>query len=165
MIAVTFTLASACTSTGPTSPSGTTSPAAASAEISSGAGSTTVPGAFSNAPLGQAGCQPPSPVRAFEVRGTSDSAEIYGLMSPVEVGEEVKIVWRMTGSGELSITVTGPTGEVAPLTFGPERHGGSTYDRPGDEWGSGYRFDQPGCWHLHLERADTSGDVWLQVDP
>lgn len=125
-----------------------------------------MPATFSAALLGQPACEPPSPVRAFEIRGTSESAEIYGLMmmSTPRVGEEIKIVWRMTGSGELSITATGPTGEPLPLTFGPERHAGSTYDRPGDEWGSGYKFTQPGCWQLHLEREDTSGDVWLQVE-
>lgn len=91
---------------------------------------------------------------------------MYGLMakSTLRVNEAVKIVWRMTGSGELSITASGPAGESLALTFGPEPHAGSTYERPGDEWGSGYRFDVPGCWNLHLERDDTSGDVWLQVE-
>ena len=169
-VAAVALLASACTSSGPRSSSTATAPPSTPstpAELSAAAGATTVPASFSDAPLGQPQCQPPSPVRAFEVRGTSDTAEIYGLISSsaLRADEEIKIVWRMTGSGELSISVTGPSGESVPLTFGPERHAGSTYDRPGDEWGSGYRFTQPGCWHLHLERADSSGDVWLDVEP
>jgi hypothetical protein len=106
-------------------------------------------------------------VRAFEVRGTSASAEIYGLImaASLRVGDEIKIVWRMTGTGDLAITATGPSGRSVPLRFGPEPHGGSTYERPGDEWGSGYLFDESGCWHLHLERLASAGDVWLEVAP
>jgi hypothetical protein len=49
------------------------------------------------------------------------------------------------------------------LVFGPERHSASSYHRPGDEWGTGFRFETAGCWHIHLARTDTSGDVWLEV--
>lgn len=46
----------------------------------------------------------------------------------------------------------------------PEAHAaGSSYHRPGDEWGTGFRFDASGCWHIHLARNDTTGDVWLDV--
>ena len=40
-------------------------------------------------------------------------------------------------------------------------HSGSTYDRPGDEWGTGFLFDEPGCWHIHLQRTVRAGDVWM----
>jgi hypothetical protein len=49
------------------------------------------------------------------------------------------------------------------LDFGPEAHATISYDRPGDEWGTGLRFGTRGCWHIHLARADTSADVWLDV--
>jgi len=79
-------------------------------------------------------------------------------------GDELKIVWRMTGTGPLGVDVTGPNGVRQALVFGPEAHvGGSSYHRPGDEWGTGFRFTKPGCWHIHLSRRDTSGDVWLDV--
>ena len=45
----------------------------------------------------------------------------------------------------------------------PEAHGASNYHRPGDEWGTGFRFGMSGCWHVHLTRDDTAGDVWLNV--
>ena len=95
-------------------------------------------------------------------------ATIYGLVFfapplPIRTGDEVKIVWRMTGRGDLSVTYESPDGDPATLTFGPEPHSGSTYDRPGDEWGTGFRFDEPGCWHIHLQRTEGSGDVWITV--
>ena len=75
----------------------------------------------------------------------------------------MKIVWRMTGEGDLSVTYESPEGVPAELTFGPEPHGGSSYHRPGDEWGTGFLFDEPGCWHIHFERTVGSGDVWIDV--
>jgi len=40
---------------------------------------------------------------------------------------------------------------------------GSTWQRPGDEWGSSFRFDAPGCWQIHATRSDVNGDLWLLV--
>jgi hypothetical protein len=82
---------------------------------------------------------------------------------PPHAGDEVKIVWRMTGNGPLTVTVTAPDGQNHPLVFGPEPHGTSTYHRPGDEWGTGFHFTSPGCWHIHLIRANASGDAWFDV--
>jgi hypothetical protein len=80
---------------------------------------------------------------------------------PLPVGKEVKIVWRMTGSGPLRITATRSDGMSARRTFGPEEHTGSNWNRPGDEWGTGFVFPEAGCWDLHLARTLGSGDVWL----
>jgi hypothetical protein len=107
---------------------------------------------------------------APEVQGIGRDATIYGLVflthpGPVRAGEELKIVWRMTGQGDLSVSYFAPDGRPGVLTFGPERHGGSNYDRPGDEWGTGFSLDAAGCWHIHLERSVGSGDVWLPVAP
>lgn len=128
----------------------------------------TVGGAIGALPLGAVGCSPPSPFVVSEVRGTAGAAQLFGLVGaqrPIRAGIPVKIVWRMTGVGDLVASATGPDGSDAPLTFGPERHGWSTYDRPGDEWGTGYLFPEPGCWRLHLQRDDAQGDVWLVVEP
>ncbi|CAN5453540.1 hypothetical protein BH10ACT2_BH10ACT2_03460 [soil metagenome] len=105
---------------------------------------------------------------ATEVQGVAKDATIYGLtllthIPPIHSGDEVKIVWRMTGEGELAVTYESPSGEPADLLFGPERHGSSSYGRPGLEWGTGFLFDEPGCWHIHLERAVGAGDVWINV--
>ena len=103
-----------------------------------------------------------------EIHGSSANGELWGLALgpgpvPPRVGDEVKIVWHLTGSGPLRITFTAPDGRVQPLVFGPEPHGASTYQRPGEEWGTGFRFTARGCWHVHFARADTTADVWLDV--
>jgi hypothetical protein len=103
-----------------------------------------------------------------ELRGSGDGVTLYGLVMvtkplPVRVGEDVKIVWRMTGAGPLTLSATGPRGVAGTLQWGPEPHGGSNYDRPGEEWGAGYRFTTPGCWRLHAERTRGSADAWLMV--
>jgi hypothetical protein len=93
---------------------------------------------------------------------------VYGLLfmshaGPVRAGDQLKIAWRMTGQGDLSVTSTSPSNRPGTLTFGPEPHGGSTYDRPGDEWGTGFLFDEAGCWHIHLQRTVGFGDVWINI--
>jgi hypothetical protein len=125
-------------------------------------------------PLGAAHCSPPSPLGSSnngfpETKGTTvNDVQLYGLVMPaaglpLRVGEEIKFVWRMTGHGPLAVTATSSSGAPTSPTFGPEEHGGSNYDRPGDEWGTGYRFTEPGCWRLHLARDDTQGDVWFNI--
>jgi hypothetical protein len=102
-----------------------------------------------------------------EVVVDASEATLYGLMfthrPPVRAGDEVKIVWRMTGRGDLSVRFVDPDGRERPLVFGPEPHGSSNYDRPGDEWGTGFLFDRVGCWQIHLERDVGVGDVWIDV--
>jgi hypothetical protein len=105
--------------------------------------------------------------RGNEMHGTSEDGELWGIAMglhiPPRVGDRVKIVWRMTGHGARRVGVRRPDGSAAKLTFGPDPHGGSTYRRPGDEWGTGFRFDQRGCWRIRLTRADTTGTVRLQI--
>jgi hypothetical protein len=81
----------------------------------------------------------------------------------VRRGDEVKIVWKMTGDGDIHLSATGPDGRRRRLSWGPEGHGGSSYQRPGQEWGAGYRFDRPGCWQLRAVRGTASADVWIRV--
>jgi hypothetical protein len=121
-------------------------------------------GDFSGLALGRPGCKPASPIAASEVPATSSDAEAWGLLFGVpKAGPELKIAWRMTGSGELHTTATSPKGTVVAPAWGPEAHGGSNWDRPGDEWGTGWVFDEPGCWRIHLARDSGSADVWLDV--
>jgi hypothetical protein len=104
----------------------------------------------------------------MEVRGAGRGATLYGLLMstkplPIRSGEQVKVVWRMTGSGPLRLTATNPHGRRVLLQWGPESHGGSNYHRPGEEWGAGYRFGTAGCWHLQARRTNGVADVWLRV--
>ncbi len=103
-----------------------------------------------------------------EVHGTSVHGQLWGLALgpghvPPRSGDELKIVWRMTGTGPLHVTFTAPDGRRRPLALGPAAHASSDYHRPGDEWGTGFRFSAAGCWHINLTRSTTSGDVWLNV--
>jgi hypothetical protein len=120
--------------------------------------------------LGAADCVPPSPMTGDVVQGTpaSDDVELWGWLMPtgplpLRAGQDVKIVWRMTGTGDLRLTAWGPDGKARPLQWGPEKHSGSNFTKPGDEWGAGYHLAKPGCWRLHAARANGSADVWIRV--
>lgn len=101
-----------------------------------------------------------------EARGVSRDAEVWGLLFapvPFERGKEVKIVWRMTGEGPLKVTAALPDGTRAKPTFGPEQHEGSSWRRPGEEWGTGFVFPKAGCYRVNLTRTRGSGHLWLPV--
>ncbi len=104
----------------------------------------------------------------LELRGLASEGEIWALLFgdyPARQRQEIKIAWRMTGDGPLTLSATGPTGRrVAPLSD-PEPHLGSNWDRPGDEWGSFWRFPQPGCWTVHLVRGADHGTAGIRVIP
>lgn len=126
-------------------------------------------------PLGKPKCQPISPFSlaggqpGSEIKGTtSEGVSLYGIGGgkhgfPIRVGEDVKIVWRMTGEGDLKVTATAPDGSYLAPVHDPQYHTGSNYERPGSEWGVFYKFNVPGCWNLHFTRGDSQGDVWLEV--
>ena len=127
-------------------------------------------------PLGAPGCLPASPVVTGgdgfpEVQGTgTDGSTLYGLIMastvPLTASDDTaKFVWRMTGEGAVTVRVTDPAGHEKTPAWGPERHGGSTYHRPGDDWGTGIVLSQPGCWTVHLHRSTGDADVWLDVLP
>ncbi|MCU1428659.1 MAG: hypothetical protein JWL83_2659 [Actinomycetia bacterium] len=104
---------------------------------------------------------------ANEIRGRATRGELWALVFgslPLRTGEPTKFVWRMTGRGALHVALTAPDGSARRLLWGPIAHtAGSTFHRPGDEWGTGVRFDAAGCWRIHLARADTTGDVLVVV--
>jgi hypothetical protein len=102
------------------------------------------------------------------VEGTSRGVTLWGLLMfphalPARVGDQEKIVWRMTGTGPLKLTAIGPDGGRHRLAWGPDFHQGSTWDKPGDEWGAGYVFSAPGCWDLRATRGQATANVWLRV--
>ncbi|MFF4190906.1 hypothetical protein [Nonomuraea sp. NPDC001831] len=97
----------------------------------------------------------------------SADAEVWGLLFvsglPLRRQETIKIVWRMTGDGPLTVRASLPDGTAARLAWGPEEHSGSSWHRPGDEWGTGLVFPKPGCWKIELSRAHGKGHLWLPV--
>ena len=128
-------------------------------------------------PPGAPGCAPPSPANdtTGEARGTATVGDlwsvgyIHNLAAPRAlvlrdvVGKPTKILWRMVGSGEATFTGIAPDGSQHPPTD-VLRHPWSTWNRPGDEWGSIWRFTSPGCWQIHAERTNNAGDLWLLIN-
>ncbi len=118
-------------------------------------------------PLGAPGCHPASPIQASaiglpEAQGTSANASLWLLFfADTKAGKDVKIVWRMTGTGDLHLVAIGPQGQRIAPDWGPEAHQGSNWNRPGREWGAGFTMPTAGCWDLHASRADASGDAWV----
>jgi hypothetical protein len=100
-----------------------------------------------------------------EQQGVGVDATLWALFFGDEVvaGQEVKVVWRMTGSGSLSISATGPDAKILQPEWGPESHGSSNWDRPGEEWGTGWVFPSPGCWTINATRTNGSGYLVLRV--
>lgn len=69
----------------------------------------------------------------------------------------------MTGAGNITIDARTPDGHTIHPAWGPEAHASSTGNKPGAEWGTGFRFTTPGCWTLTATRAATTGTVNLAV--
>ncbi len=94
---------------------------------------------------------------------TSGKTELWALLfNEMVVNKEVKIVWRMTGDGDMQIAAHGPRGEIVKakwITY----HGSSTWSRPGLEWGTGFVLPESGCWEFSVNRVGASGQVWLLV--
>jgi hypothetical protein len=102
-----------------------------------------------------------------ERQGAGDGATLWALFFPTQpvltAGHGIKLVWRMTGSGDFSISATGPDGTIVKPVWGPEQHSDSTWHRPGEEWGTFWVFPTAGCWTVHATRTSGSGYLVLRV--
>jgi hypothetical protein len=125
-------------------------------------------------PLGAAGCTPASPANdRMEVFGSAAGAQLWALGAAQPgsasaaldgvVGKETKIIFRMTlgGAPDVFYAVAPDGSNVPPIWM--QRHSGSTWTRPGSEWGAGFVFSQPGCWRIHAGTPPAQGDVWLSI--
>jgi hypothetical protein len=115
---------------------------------------------------------PPSPLstpsssRLPEIEGVGQGVTLWALGPTPRRGQEVKIVWRMTGAGDLWIRAVGPGGTTLDPVWGPEPHYASTWHRPGDEWGTGWVFPITGCWIVQASRSEVgAGQLALRVVP
>jgi hypothetical protein len=126
------------------------------------------PGVQPTAPAAR--CVTPSPA-TDGLPEQEGSGSLWALYFPtvgrppfVHAKRTAKIVWRMTGSGGLTIVADGPGGVTVRPVWGPEGHGGSTWTRPGDEWGTGWNFPTAACWTVRADRADgSSGELAILV--
>ena len=104
-----------------------------------------------------------------EIQGRSDTQTLWALLFPYHLpvwsDEDLKIVWRMTGTGDFNLKAQHIDGTVILPMWGPEEHGGSSWQRPGDEWGTGFHFPEAGCWRILVQRGMDIGEVDLLVVP
>jgi hypothetical protein len=105
---------------------------------------------------------------------SADSIETWALFFPsfpmppgepieIPVDTEIKIVWRVTGEGDLSIEAHGPDGTTIDPDWGPDAHTGSNWERPGDEWGTGWTFAKDGCWTFEVRRGDSTAQLSVDI--
>lgn len=86
-----------------------------------------------------------------------------GAAVRIPVDEEVKIVWRSNGEGSFTIDAHGPDGVVVDPTWGPDPHGSSNWERPGEEWGTGWILPSTGCWTFEISRGETTAHLVAEV--
>lgn len=100
------------------------------------------------------------------IQGDAANGELWVLPPgpvPLLVGNEVKVVIRITGAGELTASAEGPGGERVAPNQPLAAHASSDFARPGDEWGVFFTFDRPGCWTVLLDRGTTTGSFKLSI--
>lgn len=120
-----------------------------------------------------AGCQPSqiqtSETGFSEIQATMQSeGEIWALLffRRAHVAEEAKIVWRVVGANApFSVEARHEDGTLIAPSWGPQAHSDSSWERPGDEWGTGFTFPKSGCWTLIARRGTTIGEIGLEVLP
>lgn len=120
----------------------------------------TAPGPASREPVGSA--------PGYEMRATSTTLETWALLDeppPWKPGQEVKVVWRSTGTGAFRVVAVGPGAQEVPPVSGPTQHYGSNWNRPGDEWGTFFRLDEPGQWVFRVRRGSATASLALAVAP
>lgn len=88
-----------------------------------------------------------------EIRGQSARGSLWSLFYHHRVGDPVKSLWRMTGTGTFTVTAIGPDGRRLKPTIGPEAHDSSSWHHPGDEWGVFWVIPAPGRWAFHVKRS------------
>src|SRR5438477_24384 len=123
--------------------------------------------------LGKPGCQPAAKFHGLggdvgfpEAGFDSSKGSFWALFFttvPPPAGKDVKVVWRMTGPGDYVFRVSDTDGRRVPLIWGPEGHGSSSWNHPGNEVGTGFNFPHAGCWNIHAAKATVDADLWLSV--
>jgi hypothetical protein len=119
----------------------------------------------------QPACQPSKIQKSknefLEIQGNMKSeGEMWALLffETAHTNEDEKIVWRITEEGkEFHAQAQNENGKVILPIWGPEYHGGSNWERPGQEWGTGFNFPEPGCWTITVTLSVTKGEIALEV--
>lgn len=119
---------------------------------------------------GTPGCDPAtpfSPASLYEATATSSGVDAWVLAyqrPPWQVDQEVKVIWKVDGSGDASfVAIDERGGELSP-SWGPNSHVDSSFNRPGDEWGTAFALPDEGCWELRVSRDEGHASIWLEVE-
>ena len=123
--------------------------------------------------LGSATCAPSAnfhgwqasdgfPETGLDTKGGSVWALFFAPLPPT-AGQEIKVVWRVTGTGAFMFRASDADRKVVAPVWGPQGHLSSNWNHPGDEVGTGFNFPHAGCWDIHVARSDVSADLWLKV--
>ena len=104
-----------------------------------------------------------------EIQGTMKSdGELWALLffDSATANQDLKFVWRITttGTGQgFHIEAKSENGKTITPIWGPEFHGDSNWNRPGEEWGTGFNFPEPGCWTITVTSGATIGEIYLNI--
>jgi hypothetical protein len=98
-----------------------------------------------------------------EARAVGNAGVWALFFNPLSAKRRVKIVWRMTGSGQFRVVAYNPKGTRIEPDEGPVFHPSSNWQRSGEEWGTWFTFPDAGCWDLHPSRDGSSADLWVEV--
>ena len=120
-------------------------------------------------------CEPDLLDVSGDVRSDGQDIEVWALFfanwglapnGPVfaPAGQEIKVVWRATGEGDVSFRALGPDGSSVKPIWGPDGPRSSNWDtHPGEEWGTGWVFPDAGCWSLELRRGDDIAHLDVDI--
>lgn len=118
----------------------------------------------------QPACQPSKIQKSkndfHEIQGHMKSdGEMWALLffETAHANEDEKIVWRITGEGDEFYSQAQNENGTIIKPIWTEYHGGSNWQRPGQEWGTGFNFPEPGCWKITVTRGETTGEIALEV--
>lgn len=91
--------------------------------------------------------------------------EVWALLffDTAHAREDEKIVWRITGEGDTFDAQAQSEAGTIIQPIWKEYHGGSNWQRPGQEWGTGFNFPASGCWTITVTRGETTGTISLDV--
>ena len=121
--------------------------------------------------LGAPACHPPSPLDISntgyrEAQGTTRGTTLWVLFEGgfPTARSDSKLIWRLDPHFQqpLQFVGLGPQGQHQLPLF-VTAHGGSNWNRPGDEWGTGFHFPVAGCWDMRVAGGTTLGDVWIVI--
>jgi hypothetical protein len=96
-------------------------------------------------------------------RGVEMHVLLFSTEPELRANRELKIVFRLTGGQDVTLTADGPGEKVILPVWGPEWHSGSNFDYPGAEFGVGFTFPEAGCWRIRVVNESGVGELILRI--